>query len=172
MIILQKILVTTDLSDHSLAAMEYASTLSLFYGARLYLLHVEDITPPAMYSINVAYVDGKKFQDQAVGEGRKRLEEFTKAKVIPMMGQVNVKVEPVLRFGKPVEEIQRFVEEEGVDLIVMATHGRTGLKHVLLGSIAEKLVRISSVPVLTVKPMPMRDMGLAHTDIENELHLR
>jgi hypothetical protein len=59
-----------------------------------------------------------------------------------------------------------------VDLIVMATHGRTGVKHALMGSVAEKVVRISTVPVLTVKPFPIRESVLRDEDVENELHLR
>ena len=54
----------------------------------------------------------------------------------------------------------------------MATHGRTGVKHVLMGSVAEKVVRLSAVPVLTVKPLPIRESLLREEDVENELHLR
>ena len=61
----------------------------------------------------------------------------------------------VLRKGEPYREIIRFAEEENADLIILATHGRTGLSHMLMGSVAEKVVRHSSVPVLTVKPGEM-----------------
>ena len=63
----------------------------------------------------------------------------------------------VVRRGMPAEEIKRFAQEEGIDLIVMASHGRTGLRHMVMGSVAERVVRLCSVPVLTVKPHPFRE---------------
>jgi len=78
---------------------------------------------------------------------------------------------PVVKTGSPAAVIKRFAEEEGMDLIVMATHGRTGLRYILMGSVAERVVRISSVPVLTVKPQPLREAILKREDIETELHL-
>jgi nucleotide-binding universal stress UspA family protein len=69
-------------------------------------------------------------------------------------------------------EIRKFAEEEGVDLVVIATHGRTGLKHIVMGSVAERTVRHSSIPVLTVKPHPLRETILKNEDVERDLHLR
>ena len=68
--------------------------------------------------------------------------------------------------------ILRYADEEGVDMIVMATHGRAGLRHAVLGSVAEKVVRLSHVPVLAVKPRPVRENLLRNEDIEKDLHLR
>jgi nucleotide-binding universal stress UspA family protein len=172
MVVLKKVLVTTDLSDHSLAAMEFASTLGLFYGARLYLLHVEDIAPPEMYSAHVHDFYGREYRDRAAGESQQELVDFTETKVRPMLGSSAVRLDPVLRLGEPVAEVLKFVEEEGIDLIVIATHGRTGFRHVLMGSVAEKLVRMSPVPVLTVKPLSMGPPVLKPEDIESDLHLR
>ena len=62
--------------------------------------------------------------------------------------------------------------DEHVDLVVMATHGRTGLKHVLMGSVAEKVVRMSTAPVLTVKPRVVREYIIAAEDVEHDLHIR
>ena len=171
MVILKKILVTTDLSDHSLAALEYASTLCLFYGAKLYLLHVEDVTPPAMYSTYVNDFYGREYRDREIGESRQELQNFVESRVVPLIGSSTVRAEPVLRLGEPVGEILRFVDEERIDLIIIATHGRTGFTHVLMGSVAEKLVRTSPVPVLTVKPLPMRTPVLEQEDIESDLRL-
>ena len=56
-----------------------------------------------------------------------------------------------IRIGNPVDEINRFVDEKKVDLIVMGTHGRTGLQHLLVGSVAERVVRTATCPVLTVR---------------------
>jgi nucleotide-binding universal stress UspA family protein len=80
--------------------------------------------------------------------------------------------EPMVRTGLPAQEILRCAEMEGIDLVVMATHGRTGLRHILMGSVAETVVRLSRVPVLTVKPTELRESVIRNEDIENELHLR
>jgi nucleotide-binding universal stress UspA family protein len=153
MVYLRKILVTTDLSDYSLAAMEYASSLGLIYSSRLFLVHV---------------VDHREGQHGMTEEqGRKVLGDFVDRHV-----SRDVSVVPVVRFGNPVLEIRKFAAEEGIDLVVMATHGRTGLRHILMGSVAEKVVRQSSVPVLTVKPHPIRESILQDEDVEKELHLR
>jgi universal stress protein A len=153
MVYLRKILVTSDLSEYSLAAMEYASSLGLIYSSRLFLIHC---------------VDHRDGQHGGNGEqARKALEEFIDRRV-----SRDISLVPVVRFGSPALEIVRFAEEEGIDLVVMATHGRTGLRHILLGSVAEKVVRQSGVPVLTIKPHPLRESILQNEDIERELHLR
>ena len=167
MITLRKIVVTTDLSDHSLSALEYAATFSLLYGAKLYLLHVEDVGPPPMYATHLPDFAGEQFSAQATESARRDLDRFVSEKIAP-----DLNISPVVRIGNPVDEITRFAREEGIDIIVMATHGRTGLKHVLMGSVAEKVVRTSPVPVLTVKPRTMRENIVSTRDVEDELHVR
>jgi nucleotide-binding universal stress UspA family protein len=169
---LKKILVTTDLSKYSAAAIEYASSLALLYDARIYLLHVEDVTPPVMYTVHVPDFDAEHFHLDALAEGRKRLEQFVQDEVRPLITPLHLKLKPVLRLGKPVDEIRRFVQEEGIDLVVMATHGRTGLRHIMIGSIAERVIRVSPVPVLTVKPFSQDEELVSRTDVEYELHLK
>ena len=166
MITLKKIVLTTDLSDHSLAALDYASTLSLLYGARLYLLHVEDVGPPPMYTTHLPDFSGEQFNRQVTERAWKELDRFATEKINP-----DLKANLAIRVGNPVDEINRFAKEEGIDIIIMATHGRTGLKHVLTGSVAEKVVRTSPIPVLTVKPKVMRDHVVSSDDVEEELHL-
>ena len=63
----------------------------------------------------------------------------------------NVQATTIVRFGNPVEEILKVSDEHAVDLVVMGTHGRTGLAHMLVGSVAERVVRTSKVPVLTIR---------------------
>jgi glycine betaine transporter len=147
---LKKILVTTDLSQYSLEALEYAQSFGLLYASRIFLLYVDEH-------------GHHRSEDQAVAA----LAEFVARNVDP-----DVRLTQVVRSGHPAAEIRRFSQEENVDLIVMATHGRTGVKHAVMGSVAEKVVRLSAVPVLTVKPLPVRESILRDEDIENELHLR
>jgi universal stress protein A len=153
MVYLRKILVTTDLSEFSLAAMEYATTFGLLFASQIFLLHV---------------VEGKEGHTRRPeADPQAALEKF-------ILNQINpdIKLIPVVRFGNPASEIKKFAEEEQVDLVVLATHGRTGLKLMVMGSVAEKVVRLSNIPVLAVKPHPMRESILQNEDVEEELHLR
>ncbi len=163
MIYLRKILVPTDLSEFSLAAMDYASSFGLLYGSRLYMLYVLD------RSVHLPIPGEENRRENAAGSGsaEEALEGFVARHV-----SRDVRLRTVVRRGTPSEEIRKFAEEEGIDLIVMATHGRTGLRHIVLGSVAEKVVRQAGIPVLTVKPRPLREEIIQEEDIENELHLR
>jgi nucleotide-binding universal stress UspA family protein len=158
MVFLKKILVTTDLSDFSLAAMEYATSFGTLYTSRLYLLYVVD---------GREGFHGKEGHPRNEEEARRSLEEFARAHV-----PAETRITLVVKKGEAAEEIRRFAEQEGIDLMVIATHGRTGLRHMLLGSVAERIVRSSGIPVLTVKPHPFRESILQKEDVEKELHLR
>src|SRR5512147_1524526 len=153
MVYLRKILVTTDLSEYSLAAVEYAASFGILYSSTLHLLHVVDAR------------EGHRGHNDA--EAHRLLGEFIAKHISP-----DIKFIPVIRSGHAPEEICRFAEAEGADLVVIATHGRTGLRHMVMGSIAEKTVRLSNVPVLTVKPRALRESIIRDEDVEQELHLR
>jgi universal stress protein A len=160
MIFLKKILVTTDLSPFSLAAMEYATSFGMLYTSRLYLLHV---------------CEGKEGHNAKDAGGSGKIEEDARAALdefVRMNIPGQTRLMAVVRRGLPAEEIKRFAHEEGIDLIVMATHGRTGLRHMVMGSVAERVVRLCSVPVLTVKPHPFREVMIQNEDVERDLHLR
>jgi nucleotide-binding universal stress UspA family protein len=149
MIYLKKILVTTDLSAVSLAGMDYATTCALLYSSEIHLLHVVDE------------------HHARLEEARSALEEFVRTNINP-----DIQVIQAVRAGHPAAMIMRYAEEEGIDLIVMATHGRAGLRKAVLGSVAERVVRFSDIPVLAVKPRPARENLLRNEDIEKDLHLR
>jgi nucleotide-binding universal stress UspA family protein len=160
MIFLKKILVTTDLSPHSLAAVEYASSFGTLYTSRLYLLLVMD--KKEGHHAREAHLH---FHTEE--EAQEALEEFANKNIPP-----DVRMNLVVRKGTPTEGILLFAEEEGIDMIVMATHGHTGLRHILMGNVTEKVVRHSRVPVLTVKPPPFRENYIKDEDVEKDLHLR
>ena len=149
MVFFRNILITTDLSEYSLAALEYAFTLGLLFGARLILLHV---------------AEHGQYKSEAIAAAE--LEEFAARNIDPRL-----KPELAVRTGHAAERIRDFAREEGMDLIVMATHGRSGLKHAVMGGVAQKVVRLSTVPVLMVKPRAVRDSLLRFADVERELHL-
>ena len=148
MVFLKRILVTTDLSAHSLEAMEYAASFGLLYASQLILLHV---------------VESGRSEE----EGADALRQFAAEHLRPEQ-----KALLVVRSGNAADEIVRFAQEEAIDLVVVATHGRTGLQHMVMGSVAEKVVRLSDTPVLAVKPKPVREGILRKEDVETELHLR
>jgi nucleotide-binding universal stress UspA family protein len=137
----RKILVATDFSKHSRSALEHATALARDRGAALLIVHVKEpppYFPPASHG----------YRCPMVGEDVKILRS-----VVPP--DAGVGFAHVMSMGDPVDEIVRLADEEQVDMIVMATHGRTGLSRMLMGSVAEGVVRRANCPVLTVKRSPM-----------------
>jgi universal stress protein A len=162
---IKKILVPTDLSEISIAAVDYAASLAETYGAKIYMLYVIEREPS--HSLPPAEDYPEASAVAAEEEGKRNLHRFVYWKLKEIRGVVEI-----VRVGKPETEIPRFAEEEGIDLIVMATHGRTGLAHVLMGSVAERVVRTSLVPVMTVKPESFQHYLVTEKDIEEDLHLK
>jgi nucleotide-binding universal stress UspA family protein len=150
MIEVKSILVPTDFSDFSRYALDYALTIAQTFKARIILIHVtpeKDIE--AIQQIS-PYLQQGRFEElvrQRQAEDRKRLEEF-----IPPELKKGLEVEIIHKVGIPFVEIIRAAKEKKTDLIVMATHGRSGLSHILFGSVAEKVVRKSTCPVLSIRP--------------------
>jgi nucleotide-binding universal stress UspA family protein len=148
MIKIKKILVATDFSAHSLAAVEYARMIATKFRTRIYLVHVVDTAPVlGVTSLDPNYGKlARKVERKAMKELRAFANEHFK-------GVHNLQL--VLCSGTPYDEIVRLAAKERVGLVVISTHGRTGLAHVIIGSVAERVVRHSPVPVLTVKPQGM-----------------
>jgi nucleotide-binding universal stress UspA family protein len=135
----KKILFPTDFSECSDAGLEHATTLARDLGATLLIVHVEE--PP------LAYAGGEMYYGVPEPDTR-ALEEMLK-KVRPT--DPNVPYEHRLVVGSPAHAICDLADEERVDMIVMGTHGRTGLRRLLMGSVAEHVVRWANCPVLTFK---------------------
>jgi nucleotide-binding universal stress UspA family protein len=131
----------TDFFDCSRYAFRLASTLAREHNARLVVLHVTQMPGP-----EVAY--GKVLAQLGPPEYRADLVRVLHRFQVP---DSKVRVEHRLAEGDPAEEILRAAQDTGGDLIVMGTHGRRGLGRVLLGSVAEEVMRRASCPVLTVK---------------------
>lgn len=146
----QKILVPTDFSDLSVEAIRYALSMANMYGSEILLLHVVDDSPVLAFHTMELTTD-VVLEDTSTS-AKVQLASFIKLHDINVTAGIRL----LTRRGNPHEEITRCAEEEGADLIVMATHGRTGLAHVLLGSVAEKVLQHAHVPVMTVKPVSMR----------------
>jgi nucleotide-binding universal stress UspA family protein len=146
----RKVLCPVDFDDNSSQAMKHAAALALHSGAMLYLLHAVQINPLVAQGAAEGFA-GKQFCDTQVESARQQLEQL--AQSIPPA----VKHEFVIEIGEPGHLIVVAARRLGADLVVMATHGRRGLKHLVLGSVAERIVRESSVPVLTVRSVPSED---------------
>ncbi len=148
MISLKRILMATDFSDYSKEALDYAVYLAKTIGADLYLLHVYEI-PMLVLPGETLSVRTEVYEWLAdLKEGAAKSLEAQADKV----RRLGVQVHPILKEGRPFREILNIAQEISADLIVLGTHGRTGLPHVLLGSVAERVVRKASCPVFTVRP--------------------
>src|SRR3954447_4834964 len=148
MIPIKTILHPTDFSKPSEYALRFACALARDYGARLLLLHV--VEPPVYYGeLGMTVPLPADFHEGL----QERLEHLIPA-------DAGVPVEAIQIEGNASAEILRIAEEEHCNLIVLGTHGRTGLSRVLLGSVAEDVIRHSRVPVLTLKTPLLLDSEL------------
>lgn len=143
------ILVPHDFSSSANHAAAIARDESKLHGARLLLLHIIDL-PHAIKPDTVIVPDATgapvNVREYAVSSAEEHLQD-----IVERLAKDGVTATPFIRVGNPVDEINRFVDEEKVSLIVMGTHGRTGLQHLLIGSVTERVVRTAICPVLTVR---------------------
>ena len=141
---MKKILVATDFSAGSLPALDQALEIARRFSARLLLVHVihDPAEAPGFYSAKKA---GKKVFRNMEQAARQMMEEFAD-KHLKNLKKFDAQVVP----GLPAAQILHLAAKEKVDLIVMGTHGRSGLARLMLGSVADKVIRSAPCPVLTV----------------------
>jgi nucleotide-binding universal stress UspA family protein len=152
---IQKILFATDFSENSRWALKYALSFAGKYGAKLYILHViqQPSYPLGMYA-EISFDAMDKFNRNLSEVTEKEMKELCRK---DLAGFNNF--EALILSGTPFLEILRTAKEKEADLIVVGTHGRTGLDHVLFGSTAEKVVRRASCPVVSVR-LPGKEFKL------------
>lgn len=138
----KRILVPIDYSEGSEAAVRYAASLATEYDAELHVVHVYE--PPAPY-VNAGFAAASLPETEEMNEAQER------AQLDKVQPPTSVAVYRELLVGTPIDELVEYVEQNGVDLVVMGTHGRTGLERLLMGSVAEGLVRRAPCAVLTIK---------------------
>lgn len=150
MIKMQTILLPTDGSECSAKATKYALSFAKQYGARILALHVVD----QRWEEQSRAVLTEMGQDltQKIRAGYEEEAKRIVAQVVEAGTLVGVPIEPRVIVGVPFEEIVRVAREISADMIIMGTHGRTGMSHLFLGSVTEKVVRRAPCPVLTVRP--------------------
>jgi nucleotide-binding universal stress UspA family protein len=158
MILLKRILVPVDFSDTAQAAVKYGSALAKQFQASLILLHVEERRE---YEV---IVEGERVVEETLAPGVSppKTDDIVHSAARMLIGRLlTPEDETTLRAeyellasgpGGPAAEIMRFAKEREIDLIVIGTHGRGGVQHLLMGSVAESVVRGASCPVLVVRP--------------------
>lgn len=143
----RRILVGTDFSDYSKEALDYAVLLAKHFGSELYLVHAfeDPIYIPGVTSLagpgTIEWVHSFR-------EGERKRLEAQAGEIRPS----GVQVHPILKEGAAFREIPKAAEELQADLIVLGTHGRTGLDHLMMGSVAERVAHRAACHVLLVKP--------------------
>ena len=139
----KEILVPTDFSTGSRLAVDYALELARRLGGRVHLLHVvEDPNVAGLFT--EAYVDMALIRKERRCDARHRMNG--------LLGQLqSVRISDEIAAGPVAETIAAIAGDRGSDMIVMGTHGRTGLAHALIGSVAERVIRLAACPVLTVR---------------------
>ena len=143
----QRILFPTDFSDHSRVAEKSACDLADQFGAELHVLHVlHDLLLTMPMTAAALLIPPQSLENEIT------FAEEEIQKIPPPAWASGKKVVRVVRTGATFDTIVRYAQENAIDLIVIGTHGRTGLSHVLLGSIAERVVRHAPCSVLTVRP--------------------
>lgn len=144
MIPFKKIVCPTDFSEPSYEGLKRAVELATHFGAELYLVHVVPVMPPLPPDPNFAF-EVPEYERALHADAERKLNE-AKAEYIPP----EVTVHTIVRHGDVAGEIIRVAQDEQADLIVIATHGLTGWRHLVFGSVAERVVRLASCPVLTI----------------------
>jgi nucleotide-binding universal stress UspA family protein len=146
MLSLKTVLVPTDFSDASESALRYGKSMAEKFGASLHVVHVmEDLLAHA-WAAEVYVSSMPQLRDEIEKESRQRL-----GALLTDAERKALRAETALLAGNPFLEIIRYAKAHDIDLIVMGTHGRGPIAHMLLGSVAEKVVRKSPCPVLTVR---------------------
>jgi nucleotide-binding universal stress UspA family protein len=141
----KKILFPVDLSEVSPKLVPYVKEMAATFGAEVHLLFVARILQH-FTSIYVPHPSVNKFESEVVEGAEKKLQEF----VDEQFESDSCTARVVL--GDPAEEILNYAQAEGIDLIIIGTHGRKGLERIIFGSVAERVLKKSPVPVLTVNP--------------------
>ncbi|RPI20234.1 MAG: universal stress protein [Acidobacteriales bacterium] len=140
-VLLNRILCSTDFSDFSNHAIPYGIALAREFKAKLYVSHVIDLSSAAIYGEAVF----------ALEEQQSRMTTYAHKEMTRLMGQESLDWEPLITVGNPANEIARLAADKQIDLAIAASHGRSGLKRLILGSVTERLMRTLPCPLWVVR---------------------
>jgi len=151
MIEMKRILFPIDFTENSSKILPYVLSVSEKYDGMIYLLHVvEDLSKWGGGSY-IPHIPLDQYQEEAFQGAEKALDRVCEEQL-----QSCPNFQKRILFGDPAQEILKTIESEGIDLVIMGTHGRKGLEHVFFGSVAENVVKKSPVPVLTINPYKVK----------------
>lgn len=139
--VLKNVLCGVDLSDFSMLPLSYGLALCKEYGAKLHVCHVIDFPTATIY--------GEGVSDPL--EQERGFIEYTHDYILGLVGDSPVPWEPIVKVGHTADEIAALASERKMDLVITATHGRSGLKRMLLGSVTERLMHTLACPLLAVR---------------------
>jgi nucleotide-binding universal stress UspA family protein len=140
-----KILCPVDFSEFTDQILDYAVTIAKRFDSELHLIHViPNLNYFTPYESFLTPENLVAIERNIEGEVEKDFDKITK--------KIDLPFKRIIKTGVTFVEIIDYIKEHGVDLVVMGTHGRSGIEHILIGSVAEKVVRKSPCPVLTVRP--------------------
>ncbi|MCX6562289.1 MAG: universal stress protein [Candidatus Aminicenantes bacterium] len=145
MLAIKKIVCPTDFSDPSYQGLDYAIDLAKLFQAELSVVHVLNVLPHSPTDANISF-EIPEFERIMHKESEDKLKEIVKTRV-----PAAIKADAVIGHGNAAKEIVRIAEEGKADLIVIATQGHTGWHHLVMGSIAEKVIRHAPCPVFAVR---------------------
>lgn len=178
MLTANRIVCPTDFSKESLRAFSVAADLASRFDAEILLVTVVNIQPAIVTDPNYAFVV-PEYEQKLRSEANHHLRELGRE-----LEATNIRVRTFVAHGDPANEIVRFADNEQADLIVIATFGKTGWRRLAFGSVAEKVVRLASCPVLTVRGTQSRwteqprrrarawERGLAPAEIDHIVRCR
>ncbi|MCB9853933.1 MAG: universal stress protein [Phycisphaerales bacterium] len=146
MISLKRILFPTDFSEFSLHALKYAQSFAEAYKAELHVLHIVDEASLYWMAMGPNSLPIGPCTEELLEVARKEMSDFLAKNLADTKD-----VQSHVVLGRPFSEIIRYARESDIELIVLCTHGRSGIQHALLGSVTEKVVRKAPCPVLTVR---------------------
>jgi len=138
---IKKILCASDLSDFSNITIEVGVALARAFDAELYVCHIIDLTATAIY--HDGFYTPIEMQDQATTYAEETLQKI--------VGSSSVAWQTLIRAGHPADTVTQLVQEKQIDLAITATHGRSGLKRLIIGSVTERLMRTLACPLLIVR---------------------
>ena len=150
MIEIKKILFPLDLTENSSKILPYVLSVSEKYNSQIYLLHVvQDLNKWG--KLYVPHPSMDKFQEEAIESAKKTMDKICENQL-----QSCPNFQKRVVSGDTIDEILKIIESESIDLLIMGTHGRKGLEHVIFGSVAENVVKKSPVPVLSINPYKLK----------------
>lgn len=150
---LKRILCTTDFSDLSNQTISFGIALAKTFNAKLFVCHIIDLPFAAMNG--EVQLDPIEQQDRMMAYAQEQLEQLFENEPIDW--------QPLVSIGHTADEISRIVDKKRIDIAISATHGRSGIKRLLLGSVAERLMRTLSCPLLIIKEQGAKASGMKQT---------